>query len=64
MEMWIAADELDLLDAIFEPEELIPRNQKGNFKLRHISFFNTGAKAITNIVNYSTSSDISVVESW
>ncbi len=47
--MWIAADELDLLDAIFEPEELIPRNQKGNFKLRHISFFNTGAKAITNI---------------
>lgn len=47
--MWIESDDLELLNSIFETEELIPRNRKGGLKLRHISFFNTGSKAITNV---------------
>lgn len=47
--MWIDASNIKLLNTVFEPEELIPRNQKKNYKLRHISFFNTNMKAITNI---------------
>ena len=47
--MWIENDDLELLNSIFETEELIPRNRKGGLKLRHISFFNTGSKAITNV---------------
>lgn len=49
MIMWIDNDSIRLLNIIFEPKELIPRNQKGNYKLRHISFFNTNMKAITNV---------------
>lgn len=47
--MWIDASNIKLLNAVFDPEELIPRNQKKNYKLRHISFFNTNMKAITNV---------------
>lgn len=47
--MWIDDSNIKLLNAVFDPEELIPKNQKKNFKLRHISFFNTGLKAITNV---------------
>lgn len=47
--MWIESDDLELLNSIFETEELIPKNRKGGLKLRHISFFNTGSKAITNV---------------
>lgn len=47
--MWIEQDDLELLNSIFEPEELIPRNKKGGLKLRHISFFFTNTKAITNV---------------
>lgn len=47
--MWIDANNIKLLNAVFEPDELIPRNQKKNYKLRHISFFNTNMKAITNV---------------
>lgn len=49
MNMWIDANNIKLLNAVFEPDELIPRNQKKNYKLRHISFFNTNMKAITNV---------------
>lgn len=47
--MWIENDELELLNAIFDTEELIPRNKKGGLKLRHISFFHTNTKAIVNV---------------
>ena len=47
--MWIETDDLELLNSIFETEELIPRNRKGGLKLRHISFFFTNTKAITNV---------------
>lgn len=47
--MWIDTDDLKLLNTVFEPENLIPRNRKGNYKLRHISFFSTNMKAITNV---------------
>lgn len=47
--MWIQSNELALLEKIFEPENLIPRNQKGGYKLRHISFFTSNMKAITNV---------------
>lgn len=47
--MWISADDLKLLNNIFEPKHLIPKNQKGGYKLRHISFFYTNMKAITNV---------------
>ncbi|MFQ9922029.1 MAG: hypothetical protein ACLRVU_00870 [Beduini sp.] len=47
--MWIDTDDLKLLNIVFEPENLIPRNRKGNYKLRHISFFSTNMKAITNV---------------
>lgn len=47
--MWIDASNIKLLNTVFEPEDLIPRNQKKNYKLRHISFFNTNMKAITNV---------------
>lgn len=47
--MWIDTDDLKLLNVVFEPEHLIPRNRKGNYKLRHISFFSTNMKAITNV---------------
>lgn len=47
--MWIENDDLELLNSIFETEDLIPRNRKGGLKLRHISFFYTNTKAITNV---------------
>lgn len=47
--MWIDTDDLKLLNEVFEPENLIPRNRKGNYKLRHISFFSTNMKATTNV---------------
>lgn len=47
--MWIDIDDLKLLNIVFEPENLIPRNRKGNYKLRHISFFSTNMKAISNV---------------
>ena len=47
--MWIENNDLELLNSIFETEELIPRNRKGGLKLRHISFFFTNTKAITNV---------------
>lgn len=47
--MWIDTDDLKLLNIVFEPENLIPKNRKGNYKLRHISFFSTNMKAITNV---------------
>lgn len=47
--MWIENDELDLLDSIFESEDMIPRNRKGGLKLRQISFFMSNTKAITNV---------------
>ena len=43
--MWIENNDLELMNSIFETEELIPRNRKGGLKLRHISFF------FTNTVN-------------
>ena len=47
--MWIQNDDIQLLDKIFEIDTLIPKNRKGNYKLRHISFFMSNMKAITNI---------------
>lgn len=47
--MWIQNDDIQLLDKIFEMDTLIPKNRKGNYKLRHISFFMSNMKAITNI---------------
>ena len=47
--MWIENNDLELMNSIFETEELIPRNRKGRLKLRHISFFFTNTKAITNV---------------
>lgn len=47
--MWIENDDLELLNSIFEPENLIPKNNKKELKLRHISFFYTDTKAITNL---------------
>ena len=47
--MWIENNDLELMNSIFETEELIPRNRKGGLKLRHISFFFTNTKAITNV---------------
>lgn len=46
---WINDNELDLLDKVFDPVSLIPQNRKGGLKLRHISFFYTNMKAITNV---------------
>lgn len=46
---WIANDDLDLLDKVFEAKQLIPTNRKGGLKLRQISFFYTNMKAITNV---------------
>lgn len=37
--MWIDNDDLKLLDTIFDEEEIVPKNKKGGYKLRHISFF-------------------------
>ena len=37
--MWIENNDLELMNSIFETEELIPRNRKGGLKLRHI-FYN------------------------
>ena len=48
--MWIENNDLKLLNSIFDPENLIPRNtKKKELKLRHISFFYTDTKAITNL---------------
>lgn len=47
--MWIEKDDLELLNSIFEPVNLIPKNNKKELKLRHISFFYTDTKAITNL---------------
>lgn len=47
--MWIENEDLELLNSIFEPENLIPKNNKKELKLRHISFFYTDTKAITNL---------------
>lgn len=46
---WIDDTDLDLLEKVFEPKMLIPTNRKGGLKLRHISFFYTNMKAITNV---------------
>lgn len=46
---WIDDTDLDLLEKVFESKNLIPTNKKGGLKLRHISFFNTNMKAITNV---------------
>lgn len=47
--MWLDNDEIRLLDSIFESEAMIPKNRKGGYKLRHISFFMSNMKAITNL---------------
>lgn len=47
--MWLENDEIKLLDSIFESETMIPKNRKGGYKLRHISFFMSNMKAITNV---------------
>ncbi len=47
--MWLNNDEIRLLDSIFEAENMIPKNRKGGYKLRHISFFMSNMKAITNV---------------
>lgn len=47
--MWINTADLDLLNKVFDPKEIVPKNRKNNFKLRHLSFFMSNMKAITNI---------------
>ncbi|MBV1759459.1 MAG: hypothetical protein KMY55_16770 [Dethiosulfatibacter sp.] len=47
--MWISNEELDLLDFIFDSKDKVPKNRKSGLKLRHISFFMSNTKAITNV---------------
>lgn len=49
MSVWIEDKDLDLLDRVFEEDNLIPRNKKGSYKLRHLSLYNSNTKAITNL---------------
>ncbi len=46
---WIAKNELDMLNDVFEPKRLIPQNKKKGLKLRHISFYTSNLKAISNV---------------
>lgn len=47
--MWISTTELDLLNKVFDQKEIVPKNRKNGLKLRHISFFMSNMKAITNV---------------
>jgi hypothetical protein len=47
--MWIDTPELDLLDKVFDSKEIVPKNRKNGLKLRHLSFFMSNMKAITNV---------------
>lgn len=47
--MWINTADIDLLKKVFDPKEIVPKNRKNGFKLRHLSFFMSNMKAITNV---------------
>lgn len=47
--MWIEKEDLELLNSVFEPLNLVPKNNKKELKLRHISFFYTDTKSIINV---------------
>lgn len=47
--MWINQSDIVLLDKVFDSKALVPKNRKNGFKLRHLSFFMSNMKAITNV---------------
>ena len=52
--MWLSNNDMELLNKVFEREDLIPKNRKGSaetegYKLKDLSFYYSDTKAITNV---------------